>query len=236
MKKLIVFLCLFFTIVTLHARAIREEYRAADEKAIESYAFGMIIGSELDLGSLGLDFDYNALAEGLKAMVKNTEPLLTFQEAIDIVDNALHNAMVKIAEENILIEEEFFMTNSRQPGVMWTESGMQYVIIRETDGEKPAIDSVVKVNYTGTFIDGDVFDSSPEDGAYIPLEMVIPGWAEGLMLMSVGSVYRLYIPSYLAYGENGIRGVIPPYSTLIFMVELLEIVDEDFNPFSLPGF
>ncbi|WP_461257211.1 FKBP-type peptidyl-prolyl cis-trans isomerase, partial [Treponema sp. R80B11-R83G3] len=108
-----------------------------------------------------------------------------------------------------------------------TESGLQYEIIKSTEGEKPRKSSVVRVIYTGNFTDGRIFDRSTEEGgAYIPLENVIPGWTEGLMLMSPGSIYRLYVPSKLAYGKDGIQGVIAPYSTLVFMVELLEIIDE----------
>lgn len=87
------------------------------------------------------------------------------------------------------------------------------------------MNSVVKVNYTGTLIDGKQFDKSEAGGSLIPLEMVIPGWTEGLQLMSLGSKYRLYIPATLAYGKDGVRGIIPQYATLIFEVELLEIKD-----------
>jgi len=229
MKKLIIFPCLFFVVFALNARAIQEEYRAAEEKARVSYAFGMVIGLSFDFGSMGIDFDYSAFAEGLKAVIENDNYQFSEMEAYDIIGAALDEAMERQAVVYRQIEEDFLNENVIRPEVMFTESGLQFEIIEETTGEKPRYDSVVKVNYIGTLIDGTTFDSSYDyDGAYIPLDMVIEGWSEGLMLMSVGSIYRLYIPSYLAYGTEGFHPVIPPYSTLIFTVELLEIFNEEF--------
>jgi len=229
MKKLAVFLCMFLAVVALHARAIQEDYRNAEENARVSYAFGMIIGSNIKTAPI--DIDYAAFSEGMKAMIDDAmETQFTEQEAMEIVETALHNAMEKQSDTNRILEEEFLVLNSQKPGVLVTASGLQYEIIEETQGEKPKRDSVVRVNYTGTFIDGSPFDSSFEEGgAYIPLEMVIPGWTEGLMLMSTGSIFKFYIPSNLAYGKDGIQGIIPPYSTLIFSVELLEIINEDLD-------
>jgi len=228
MRKITVFLCLFFAVMMLHAKAIHEDYRNAEEKARVSYAFGMAIGSNFDMASLGIEFDYAAFAEGLKAIIEGGQTQFSEQEAMEIIETALQNAMDKTAAVNQLAEEAFLITNSQKPNIQVTPSGLQYEIIEEADGEKPSTSSVVRVNYTGTFIDGNPFDSSTEDGgAYIPLELVITGWTEGLLLMSEGSIYRFYIPSDLAYGKDGIHGIIPPYSTLIFTVELLEIINDD---------
>ncbi|MCL2440505.1 MAG: FKBP-type peptidyl-prolyl cis-trans isomerase [Treponema sp.] len=228
MKKLTIFLCLFFAVLALNAKAIHDDHRRADEKARVSYAFGMAVGSNFNLGSMGIDFDYNAFADGLKAMVENEPTLFSEQEAMEIIETALQNAMEKRSVQNRTMEEEFLAMNSQRPAVQVTASGLQYEIIKDAKGEKPDAKSVVRVNYVGTFIDGSPFDSSTEeDGAFIPLDLVIRGWTEGLMLMSPGSHYRLYIPSNLAYGSDGIQGIIPPYSTLIFTVELLEIVQDD---------
>jgi FKBP-type peptidyl-prolyl cis-trans isomerase len=230
MKKLFVFvcLCLFVCVLSLHARGIQEDYRAAEEKARVSYAFGMAIGSNFNLGAMGIEFDYAAFTDGLRAMVEAGEPQFSEQEAMEIIETALQNAMETRANQNRLLEREFLTMNSQRPEIMVTETGLQYEIIENTEGEKPKADSVVRVLYTGTFIDGTPFDSSvEEDGSYIPMELVINGWTEGLMLMSIGSQYRLFIPSYLAYGSDGIQGIIPPYSTLIFTVKLLEIVNPD---------
>jgi FKBP-type peptidyl-prolyl cis-trans isomerase FkpA/FKBP-type peptidyl-prolyl cis-trans isomerase FklB len=210
--------------MSLQAKAIQEDYKNADEKARISYAFGMLVASNLK--SIDLELDYKALSDGIKAMIENLELEFTEQEAMEIVEAALQKSMDKTSEENERREIEFLANNKQRPEIKVTPSGLQYEIITETDGEKPDGKSIVRVYYTGTFTDGTPFDSSNEDeGAYIPLEMVISGWTEGLMLMSVGSKYRFYIPSELAYGKEGIQSIIPPYSTLIFTVELLEITE-----------
>jgi FKBP-type peptidyl-prolyl cis-trans isomerase len=226
MKKHVLLICLFLAVFTLHAKAIQEDIKQADEKARVSYAFGMLFGS--NLSATPLEFDYNAFVEGFRVMFENMEPQLTEQEAIEIVEAAMHSAMERLSVENRRKEEEFLANNRRRPGVQVTPSGLQYETLVVTEGEKPDSNSVVRVNYEGIFMDGTPFDRSEDSGgAYIPLEMVIPGWTEGIMLMSVGSRYRLYIPSELAYGRNGIQNFIPPYSTLIFTVELLEIMSFD---------
>jgi FKBP-type peptidyl-prolyl cis-trans isomerase len=227
MKKLFVFLCLLLPVFALHARAVQEDYRTAEEKARVSYSFGMIIGS--NLRTYGIDFDYDAFADGVRAMVEeNLSPQFSEQEALEIIETALQESKDKTSAQNRLNEEVFLARNRERPNVTVTPSGLQYEVLVEADGEKPESDSIVRVNYIGTFLDGSPFDSSmDEDGAYIPLDMVIKGWTEGLMLMSVGSSYRLYIPSNLAYGREGINPIIPPYSTLIFTVDLLEIISPD---------
>ena len=226
MKKKFILICLILPALSLHARAIQEDFRKAEEKQRISYAAGILMGGNL-LPS-GLEFDYNAFTEGFKAGLGDAEPQFSEQEAIDIIETALQAAAEKIAMQNRLAEEEFLAMNRERPGIHTTSSGLQYDIIVATDGEKPGPDSVVLVMYEGAFLDGTVFDSSYEEGgAYIPLDRVIPGWAEAVQLMGVGSTYIFYIPSYLAYGEAGIQQVIPPYATLVFTVGLLEIVSEE---------
>ena len=225
MKKLLVFVCLILPAFSLYARAIQEDYGRASEKARVSYAFGVLIGS--NLRTADVEFDYDAFTDGVRDIMENGTAQFTDQEAIEIVEAALQKAFDRRNLENRRAEEEFLAANSQRPEVSITPSGLQYEIIVETDGEKPSPNSTVRVFYTGTFTDGSVFDySMEEDGAYIPLQMVIPGWTEGLLLMSEGSRYLLYIPSDLAYGTDGIQSIIPPYSTLIFDVELLEIIEE----------
>jgi len=227
MKKPVIFLCLFFTVLMLHAKAIQEDNKKADEKARIGYAFGMVIGSNLGLSRSDLEFDYDSFTQGLKTVSEGGQTLFSEQEAMEILEAALYAAEERQNSRNRLVEEEYLKTNAQRPEVITTDSGLQYEIIKNTEGDKPKNSSVVRVNYTGNFTDGRLFDSSSEEGgAYIPLENVISGWTEGLLLMSPGSIYRLYIPSKLAYGSDGIQGVIAPYSTLIFMVELLEIIDD----------
>jgi len=226
MKKLFIFTCLILSALSLYARAIQEDYKNAGEKAKVSYAFGMLMGS--NLSSMQVDIDYIALAEGVRAVVEKLPPQFSEQEAMEIVEASLQKAMDKQGEKNREIEEEFLAKNRERPEVQVTPSGLQYEILTDAQGEKPVANSVVKVNYVGTFIDGSPFDSSQdEDGVYIPLDMVIPGWAEGLQLMSKGGSYKFYIPSSLAYGKEGIQSVIPPYSPLIFIVDLLEISNDE---------
>ena len=131
------------------------------------------------------------------------------------------NASKKAKEEG----ELFLANNAKRPEVKTTASGLQYEVLEQTLGQKPKATDKVRVHYEGTLIDGTVFDSSYKRGESITfgLNQVIKGWTEGLQLMSVGSKYKLYIPYELAYGAQGAGGSIPPYSALIFTVELLGI-------------
>lgn len=122
--------------------------------------------------------------------------------------------------------EAFLAENKKKPGIVTTASGLQYMILKEGTGPKPAVTDKVKVHYHGTLIDGTVFDSSVERGEPIELMIgqVIPGWVEALPMMPVGSKWRLFIPSNLAYGDSDAGPVIKAGSTLIFEVELLDIL------------
>lgn len=124
--------------------------------------------------------------------------------------------------------EKFLAENAKKEGVVVTSSGLQYKVINAGSGEKPGTESVVKVHYTGTSIDGKKFDSSYDrnEPATFRIGNIIKGWQEGLQLMSAGSKYMLYIPSHLAYGERGAGNIIKPFETLVFEVELIEIVKE----------
>lgn len=135
--------------------------------------------------------------------------------------------MKQLYGKNIDDSEKFLAENKKREGVQETASGLQYEVIRMGTGPKPGPEEVVRVHYTGTLIDSTKFDSSVDRGtpAEFGVNQVIKGWQEGLQLMPVGSKFRLYIPYELGYGENG-TGPIPPYSTLIFDVELLDIVNK----------
>lgn len=142
--------------------------------------------------------------------------------------NASKQAEEEKLNEKYKIEGEYFLTqNMRNINVTTTASGLQYTILGETDGPKPSATSKVKVHYHGTTIEGKVFDSSVDRGEPIefPLNQVIPGWTEGLQLMSVGSKFKFFIPQNLAYGAQSPSPAIAPYSTLIFEVELLGFED-----------
>jgi len=123
------------------------------------------------------------------------------------------------------LDREFLVENGKKDGIITTNSGLQYKVLTEGDGAKPTAKDSVEVHYEGKLIDGSKFDSSYDRGKTIsfPLKGVIAGWTEGLQLMTVGSTYELYIPYNLGYGEQGYPPVIPPFSTLIFKVELVAI-------------
>jgi FKBP-type peptidyl-prolyl cis-trans isomerase len=193
------------------------------------YALGMQIGRSLQ--SQGLEINVDMLAEGMRGFLSGTAKL-TDQQFQACMENLQQEAMQKMEAEkaasgsvNKARGEKFLAENKSKDGVKTTASGLQYKVIKEGTGKKPAKENTVKVHYTGTTIDGKVFDSSVERGEPIefPLAGVIAGWTEGVQLMSVGSKYTLYIPSNLAYGEQGAGQAIGPNETLIFDVELLDI-------------
>ena len=130
------------------------------------------------------------------------------------------------AKEKSAEGEAYLAENAKRDEVTVTESGLQYEVLATGEGEKPTAASTVRTHYHGSFISGDVFDSSVDRGqpAEFPVNAVIPGWTEALQLMTEGSKWRLYVPYDLAYGEQGSQGAIPPYSTLIFDVELISII------------
>lgn len=127
-------------------------------------------------------------------------------------------------EDNMKKGQEYLAENSKHEGIITTESGLQYEVLKEGDGKSPTITSVVKCHYEGRLIDGTVFDSSYNRGApaEFVLNQLIYGWIEGMQLMKEGSKYRFYIPYYLAYGSQS-AGIILPYSALIFDIELIEV-------------
>ncbi|MDR3114732.1 MAG: FKBP-type peptidyl-prolyl cis-trans isomerase [Treponema sp.] len=228
MMKKMVSISWFMGVLLLgaYAEGVPEVPSRVSEDVDTSYAFGMVIGS--DLKQTGLTFNYNAFVRGLKESLEDKETRFTMDDAVLKVQTAFMAALAKRAEENRQKEQAFLEENRKKPGVSLTPSGLQYEIIVEGSGQKPKGDDMVRVNYKGTLTDGTVFDSSYSRGepAEFPLDAVIPGWTEGIQLMSEGGFYRLYVPSKLAYGEQGAGSTIPPYSTLIFEVELLSILED----------
>jgi len=227
MKRAVLALCFFLAALMVQANGIQEDIDFTGEKARTSYAFGMMVGN--DLKQTGLKIDYSAFMEGLRSAMEQLQTVMDRDEALETVQNAFENAVRKQAIELQAKENAFLAETASLQGINTTRSGLLYMVLKEGSGPKPTINSIVRVHYEGALADGAVFDSSyardePEE---IPLNMVIPGWAEGIMLMNVGSKYRLYIPSSMAYGERGAGQIIPPFSTLIFTVELLDIVPED---------
>lgn len=196
-------------------------------EAKASYAIGLQIGQQLKDSGLK-DLDINAIKQGLEDVLTEKQPILPLNELHDALRQIHERAMAekkKEAEKAAQAGVDFLKENLTKEGVKSTESGLQYSILKEGDGKIPAATDTVRVHYTGKLIDGTVFDSSVERGqpAEFPVNGVIRGWVEALQLMPVGSKWRLYIPQELAYGSQGAGASIPPFSTLIFDVELLAI-------------
>lgn len=196
-----------------------------------SYAIGQDILNNWNKQSLGINGKMagqgmiDAINGKSRLNAKQSQALLReFQANFEKREQEKQNAMMAGLQDNIKAGKEFLEKNKNNKSVYTTKSGLQYMKIKEGNGPKPKVTSTVKVHYTGTLIDGTKFDSSVDRGEPIefPLNQVIPGWTEGLQLMPEGSKYMLYIPYNLGYGEQPV-GDIPPGSTLIFEVELLEV-------------
>ena len=219
MKKLVLLLAAFAILsVSCNAQGNSEEDVVADDP---SYAFGMAIA--YNFKDIAIDLDYDAFLSGMKDVLDKDAPKFTMEEAESIIQAAITEAMTKQAEVALAKEQEFLTENGKKEGVFTTPSGLQYEVLKTGTGPKPNASDIVTVHYTGTFLNGEVFDSSVQRGepADLQLDAVIPGWTEGIQLMNVGSSYKLYIPSTLAYGTEGAGGVIGPNETLVFEVELL---------------
>jgi FKBP-type peptidyl-prolyl cis-trans isomerase len=193
-----------------------------------AYALGHSVGANLK--NQFPDVNPEIIAQAMLQAFQGKEDKI-FAKPQD-ADNYIRTYMRAASEKKAITNKEkgeaFLAENAKKSGVHVTPSGLQYEIIKDAQGEKPTLESTVKVNYHGTTIDGEVFDSSVERGepATFPLNGVIKGWTEGLQLMAVGSKYKFYIPAELAYGARQAGGKIGPNSTLIFEVELLEIVKD----------
>jgi FKBP-type peptidyl-prolyl cis-trans isomerase len=211
------------------AKALKKENLDSQKKKV-SYAIGLDIGQNFKARSMDIDLDI--LAQGLKDSQKSEKPLLNTEE-IQKIMTQFQQDMMKIEQEkrtsqgqgNKVKEQAFLKENSQKPGVKVTASGLQYIVISEGSGPQPKESDTVKVHYRGTLLDGTEFDSSYKRNqpAVFPLKGVIKGWGEALQLMKVGSKYQIFLPSSLAYGEQGAGQVIGPNATLIFEVELLSI-------------
>ncbi|MBM3834786.1 MAG: FKBP-type peptidyl-prolyl cis-trans isomerase [Verrucomicrobia bacterium] len=196
-----------------------------DPKDKISYSIGLNIGNNVK--QQGLDLNPEILAAGVKDALSGGKPLLTDEQVRETLTNLQKDLMSQRAvqsENNKKAGAAFLVDNKKQKGTQTLPSGLQYQVIKEGKGKKPKSTDIVKTHYRGTLIDGKEFDSSIARGEpeTFPLTEVIAGWTEALQLMPVGSKWKLFVPSNLAYGEQG-QGPIPPNSTLIFEIELLGI-------------
>ena len=190
-----------------------------------SYALGLSMGHNF-LGSGIKSLNIEDFARGVEAVYKQEKPEIGFDEAKQIINEFFSNLQEQIAEENKRAGEAFLAENAKRPGVVTLPSGLQNEVLAEGKGRKPKATDKVQCHYHGTLIDGQVFDSSIQRGApaVFGVNQVIPGWVEALQLMPEGSRWKLYIPSGLAYGEQGAGGSIPANATLVFEVELIKIL------------
>ncbi|HEV8695924.1 MAG TPA: FKBP-type peptidyl-prolyl cis-trans isomerase [Lysobacter sp.] len=205
------------------------------EKDKVSYMIGMQMGKSLE--QVKDEVDVDVISKAIKASLAGEKLLMDEKQAQQValafgqkMQAKQIAKMMAEAKKNQDEGQKFLAENAKKPGVKTTASGLQYQVVTEGTGPKPKDTDIVRVHYKGTLLDGKTFDSSYDRGqpATFPLTGVIPGWREGLALMPVGSKYKLWIPSSIGYGESGTQGgPIGPNATLVFEVELLEIVKPD---------
>lgn len=201
-----------------------------DESSKGGYGIGLQIGQQLLESQLNVKAE--AVAKGIYDVLNHNQPaieLTEIEKALQSLQQQATEAMQAKFKEIDAAGKAFLAEQAKKEGVKVTDSGLQYEVLTEGTGAVPTADSKVRVHYTGTLPDGTVFDSSVTRGqpAEFPVKGVIPGWVEALTMMPVGSKWKLNIPQELAYGERGAGQVIPPYSPLVFEVELLDILDAE---------
>ncbi|HEY3371783.1 MAG TPA: FKBP-type peptidyl-prolyl cis-trans isomerase [Prolixibacteraceae bacterium] len=196
-----------------------------DEFEEFSYSLGLTISSNLVQSGVK-KIDALQFLAGLQDTFAGNTPRISLEDANQILQQFISQENDIEAIKNLEEGYVFLMENIQNKGVFETDSGLQYTVLKEGYGNSPTMEDVVKCHYHGTLLDGTVFDSSVERGqpSIFPVNGVIEGWAEALQLMPVGAKWRLFVPSDLAYGQDGTGGLIGSNATLIFDVELLEIV------------
>ena len=190
-----------------------------------SYAICLGIGQNLlSMGAQGINVE--DFAQAIADVLNRKETAISHNEAREIVNKYFMELEEKMNAENIEKGKAFLAENAKKEGIVTLPSGLQYEVITEGNGKKPSATDKVKCHYEGTLIDGTLFDSSIKRGqpAVFGVNQVIRGWVEALQLMSEGSKWRLFIPSELGYGAQQAGEMIPPHSTLIFEVELIEVL------------
>lgn len=231
-------LSLNYSLITLLTGALLLSACGAKDVKLEtnkdkaSYGVGLNIGRQLSME--GVEMNADAIAQGIRDGLSKAEPKLTDEVIREAFDKIREEQMAKQKEKEEKAAKEgkdFLDKNAKKEGVKTLESGLQYEVVKSSEGDtpKPKADDVVKVHYHGTLTDGTVFDSSVERGtpAEFTVSGVIPGWVEALQLMEVGDKWKLYIPAELAYGSRSPSPKIPANSALVFDVELLEIKDKN---------
>lgn len=190
-----------------------------------SYAIGLGIGQNLlSMGARGINVE--DFAQAISDVLNGNNTAITHNEAREIVNKYFEELEAKMNAENIEKGKAFLAENAKKEGIVTLPSGLQYQVLKEGNGKKPAATNRVKCHYEGTLIDGTLFDSSIKRGqpAVFGVNQVIKGWVEALQLMGEGAKWKLFIPSELGYGAQQAGELIPPHSTLIFEVELIEVL------------
>lgn len=190
-----------------------------------SYALGIGIGQQLK--SMHIEnFSVEDFCNSITEVLNDKPTQLSAREAQQMLNEYFENKAKEEAQAHIAEGAAFLKENGEREGVVTTKSGLQYEVLTEGTGKSPKATDKVRCHYEGRLIDGEVFDSSYQRGepADFGLNQVIPGWTEGVQLMKEGAKYRFYIPYLLGYGERGAGAAIPPYSTLIFDVELIKVL------------
>ena len=214
------------------AVGLRAQEQSVFKSQREKVSYGIGVQIAKDFKQQGLDIDVNLLAKGMKDGLAGGKLLMTEQEMMATLNafqtemNQKHAQAAKTAgDDSKKTGEAFLAANKKKEGVVALPSGLQYQIVKAGTGPKPSLSDKVECHYRGTLINGTEFDSSYKRGqpATFPVSGVIRGWTEALQLMPVGSKWKLFVPSNLAYGERGAGGDIGPNETLIFEVELLGI-------------
>jgi FKBP-type peptidyl-prolyl cis-trans isomerase FklB len=192
-----------------------------NEQDSVSYSMGLLMGTSIQKAGI-TEINDQIFLQGIKDMVYGTPQIISPDQANMIMNAYLMKLVTKKAQDNLQKGQLFLAENAKKEGVITLPSGLQYKVIKEGEGPSPVDTSMVTVHYTGTFIDGKVFDSSVERGepAEFAVGDVIPGWTEALKLMKAGANYMVYIPANLAYGENS-PASIEPNSVMVFDIHLL---------------
>ena len=189
-----------------------------------SYSLGVSVGANLKQQGFNPEV-IDDFVEGMKNVLQEQSLKISETEVNKIVTDYFKEMQEKGEQENKEAQNKFFAENLKKEGVKKTESGLQYEVEKEGEGDSPKAESNVSVHYHGMFLDGKVFDSSVNRGEPVsfPVNGVIQGWQEALQMMKPGAKWKLYIPSDLAYGSRGAGNAIPPHTPLMFDVELLEV-------------
>lgn len=224
MKKYIK-IALVISVISSCQNLTQQKFNFDEANELEKVSYSIGINVATSIKSEGLDsINSFYISKGFQDVFENKDLAINIDESNKIIGEYF-NKKQDAKNERLAIDSKIFLEQNKQKdGVITTESGLQYLILSEGKGNNPTLNDNVTVHYHGTLIDGTIFDSSVDrkQPATFPLNGVIPGWQEALQMMSVGSKWKVFIPSELAYGESG-AGAIGPNSTLIFEVELLSI-------------